>query len=62
VVELQLRLHQVGLYGQDADGVYDGDVQSAVRSYQFTRLIVQDESGVYGRATRASLESETTKP
>ncbi|WP_308286496.1 peptidoglycan-binding domain-containing protein [Streptomyces griseorubiginosus] len=62
VVELQLRLRQVGLYSQDADGVYDSDVQSAVRSYQFTRLILQDESGVYGRATRASLESETKKP
>ncbi|MET9908393.1 peptidoglycan-binding domain-containing protein [Streptomyces sp. NPDC006476] len=62
VVELQLRLRQVGLYSQDADGVYDSDVQSAVRSYQFTRLVLQDESGVYGRATRASLESETKKP
>lgn len=62
VVELQLRLRQVGLYSQTADGVYDSDVQSAVRSYQFTRLILQDESGVYGRATRASLESETKKP
>ncbi|MFJ9907386.1 peptidoglycan-binding protein [Streptomyces sp. NPDC101152] len=62
VTELQLRLRQVGLYNGQADGVYDTDVENAVRSYQFTRLVVQDESGVYGRATRASLESETKKP
>jgi hypothetical protein len=62
VTELQLRLRQVGLYNGQADGVYDADVENAVRSYQFTRLVVQDESGVYGRATRASLESETKRP
>ena len=62
VTELQLRLHQIGFYDGDADGDYDGDVESAVRSYQFTRVILADESGVYGHATRASLESETARP
>ncbi|WP_308010806.1 peptidoglycan-binding domain-containing protein [Streptomyces sp. AC495_CC817] len=62
VTELQLRLHQVGLYNGDADGDYDRGVQSAVRGYQLTRVLLEDESGVYGEATRASLESETTEP
>ncbi|WP_406437575.1 peptidoglycan-binding protein [Streptomyces sp. NBC_01613] len=62
VVELQLRLRQVGYYDGGADGDYDRQVESAVRGYQFTRVILQDESGVYGTATRASLESETTEP
>ncbi|MGQ4435712.1 peptidoglycan-binding protein [Streptomyces sp. SAS_260] len=62
VVELQLRLRQTGLYGGAADGDYDREVESAVRSYQLTRLVLQDESGVYGTATRAALESETSEP
>ncbi|MFI0538327.1 peptidoglycan-binding protein [Streptomyces sp. WSLK1-3] len=62
VVELQLRLRQVGLYDGEADGDFDQQVQSAVRTYQFTRFVLEDDSGVYGRATRASLESETTEP
>ncbi|WP_369222483.1 peptidoglycan-binding protein [Streptomyces sp. R39] len=62
VTELQLRLKQVGLYSGDADGHYDSKTESAVRTYQFTRGILTDESGVYGPATRAALESETKKP
>ena len=62
VVELQLRLQQVGLYDGEADGDFDQQVQSAVRTYQVTRFVLQDDSGVYGRATRASLESETSEP
>ncbi|MFF4035010.1 peptidoglycan-binding protein [Streptomyces sviceus] len=62
VVELQLRLRQVGLYDGEADGDFDQQVQSAVRTYQVTRFVLQDDSGVYGRATRASLESETSEP
>ncbi|MCI3273691.1 peptidoglycan-binding domain-containing protein [Streptomyces cylindrosporus] len=62
VVELQLRLKQIGYYDGKADGDFDSDVQSAVRSYQFTRLILTDESGVYGHATRAALEAETKEP
>lgn len=62
VVELQLRLQQVGVYDGEADGDFDQQVQSAVRTYQVTRFVLQDDSGVYGRATRASLESETSEP
>jgi peptidoglycan hydrolase-like protein with peptidoglycan-binding domain len=62
VAELQLRLRQVGFYGEEADGAYDRGVEGAVRVYQLTRVVVADESGVYGRATRASLESETSQP
>ncbi|MFF7071906.1 peptidoglycan-binding domain-containing protein [Streptomyces pseudovenezuelae] len=62
VVELQLRLRQVGVYDGEADGDFDQQVQSAVRTYQVTRFVLQDDSGVYGRATRASLESETSEP
>ncbi|MFE7764480.1 peptidoglycan-binding protein [Streptomyces sp. NPDC057438] len=62
VAELQLRLAQVGFYSGDADGDYDREVQSAVRGYQLTRVLLEDESGVYGEATRASLESETSEP
>ncbi|MEU9238356.1 peptidoglycan-binding domain-containing protein [Streptomyces sp. NPDC048385] len=62
VTELQLRLKQVGLYSGNADGHYDSKTESAVRTYQFTRGILTDEPGVYGPATRAALESETTKP
>ncbi|MCX5053940.1 MULTISPECIES: peptidoglycan-binding domain-containing protein [unclassified Streptomyces] len=62
VVELQLRLRQIGLYDGDADGDYDRPLEAAVRGYQLTRVILQDESGVYGAATRASLESETKEP
>ncbi|MBY8339625.1 peptidoglycan-binding protein [Streptomyces spinosirectus] len=62
VVELQLRLRQIGYYRGDADGDYDRDVESAVRGYQLTRVILKDESGVYGVATRASLEAETKEP
>ncbi|MGC9539097.1 peptidoglycan-binding domain-containing protein [Streptomyces sp. UG1] len=62
VTELQLRLRQIGLYSADADGEYDRRVESAVGTYQLTRVILSDESGVYGRPTRASLESETSEP
>ncbi|MER7379754.1 peptidoglycan-binding domain-containing protein [Streptomyces lanatus] len=62
VTELQLRLNQIGLYAGDADGTYDRQVESAVSTYQFTRVILSDESGVYGRATRTALESETSEP
>ncbi|WP_306482552.1 peptidoglycan-binding protein [Streptomyces sp. AS02] len=62
VVELQLRLAQIGFYGGGADGDYDRTVEGAVRTYQVTRAVLTDESGVYGTATRASLESETSQP
>lgn len=62
VTELQLRLRQIGYYDGDIDGDFDGEVENAVRGYQLTRVILADESGVYGEATRASLESETQEP
>jgi hypothetical protein len=62
VTELQLRLRQTGFYGGDIDGDFDGEVENAVRGYQLTRVVLADESGVYGRATRTSLESETSPP
>lgn len=62
VVELQLRLRQIGFYDGDADGAFDRQVENAVRAYQLARVILKDPSGVYGAATRASLEGETKEP
>ncbi|MEV5846844.1 peptidoglycan-binding domain-containing protein [Streptomyces sp. NPDC051985] len=62
VTELQLRLAQLNLYSGKATGHYDQKTEDAVRTYQLARGILTDESGVYGTATRASLESETTEP
>ncbi|MEU8984845.1 peptidoglycan-binding domain-containing protein [Streptomyces sp. NPDC048309] len=62
VTELQLRLRQLVLYTGDDDGRYDSQVEDAVRRYQWARGITADELGVYGGATRASLEAETTEP
>ncbi|MEU8933204.1 peptidoglycan-binding protein [Streptomyces sp. NPDC048409] len=62
VTELQQRLAQLRLFPGTADGDYDRMTETAVRTYQLARGVQTDESGVYGAATRASLESETTKP
>ncbi|WP_333777010.1 peptidoglycan-binding domain-containing protein [Streptomyces sp. IBSBF 3136] len=62
VTELQLRLKQLNLYGDQVTGVFTRPVQDAVRNYQWARGIDADDLGVYGPATRASLESETTQP
>lgn len=62
VLELQLRLSQLFLYFDDADGVYDNSVENAVNTYQRTRDIEAPEPGVYDRTTRERLESETTQP
>ncbi|MEU9973531.1 peptidoglycan-binding domain-containing protein [Streptomyces sp. NPDC051014] len=62
VTELQRRLAQLRLFPGTADGDYDRMTETAVRTYQLARGVLTDESGVYGTATRASLESETTKP
>ncbi|MFF7879995.1 peptidoglycan-binding protein [Streptomyces sp. NPDC020794] len=62
VTELQLRLRQLSLYTGKADGTYSGQVEDAVRRYQWARGIRGDESGVYGAATRTSLEGETRTP
>ncbi|MFG3017814.1 peptidoglycan-binding protein [Streptomyces sp. NPDC048254] len=62
MTELQLRLTQLRLFSGNADGYYGHRTEDAVRTYQLARGIVTDESGVYGTATRAALESETTEP
>ncbi|MFE9168152.1 peptidoglycan-binding protein [Streptomyces kebangsaanensis] len=59
VTELQQRLRQLRFYNGRPDGFYNGRVEKSVRSYQWARGITADEPGVYGPATRASLESET---
>ncbi|MEU9365707.1 peptidoglycan-binding domain-containing protein [Streptomyces avermitilis] len=62
VTELQLRLSQLDLYSGNADGTYSGQVEVSVLNYQLARGITTDDQGVYGAATRASLESETSEP
>ncbi|GAA2456931.1 peptidoglycan-binding protein [Streptomyces glaucus] len=62
VTELQLRLRQLYLYHDDADGHYTGRVEDAVRTYQWSRGIRSDQLGVYGPRTRGRLESETREP
>ncbi|MGW3244356.1 peptidoglycan-binding domain-containing protein [Streptomyces sp. NPDC001070] len=62
VVALQQRLAQVQLYDGPADGKYDGGVKYAVQRYQQGYGVTGDASGVYGPATRRSLESVTSAP
>ncbi|MFI1535842.1 peptidoglycan-binding protein [Streptomyces anandii] len=62
VTELQERLSQLHLYTGGADGVFDSGVENSVRTYQWARGITTDDLGVYGPATRAALESETSEP
>ncbi|MFJ8795320.1 peptidoglycan-binding protein [Streptomyces sp. NPDC102462] len=62
VTELQLRLKQLNLYWASANGRFDRHLEDAVRTYQWTRGIREDEPGVYDAATRTSLESETSQP
>ncbi|MFJ3302034.1 peptidoglycan-binding protein [Streptomyces sp. NPDC086549] len=62
VTELQLRLSQLNLYVGEANGTYNSQVEDAVRTYQVARGIESDEAGVYGAATRARLEAETSEP
>ncbi|WP_227025963.1 peptidoglycan-binding domain-containing protein [Streptomyces fodineus] len=62
VAELQLRLRQLNLYADQIDGVYTRPVEDAVRNYQLARGIWSDPLGVYGPATRRSLEAETSEP
>jgi cytoskeletal protein RodZ len=62
VTELQLRLRQLYLYNDDANGVFTSRVEEALRNYQWSRGIRDDELGIYGPATRTKLESETKEP
>ncbi|MCQ6553607.1 peptidoglycan-binding protein [Streptomyces sp. C10-9-1] len=61
VVELQVRLQRVWLYPRDweADGVYDQQVEYAVKVYQWDNGLTKDGLGVYGPRTRRALEAET---
>ncbi|POX36134.1 peptidoglycan-binding protein, partial [Streptomyces sp. Ru73] len=56
VAELQRRLAQLDLYAGPADGRYDDGVTAAVARYQRTYGETGDPPGVYGPATRTSLE------
>ncbi|MFF1441856.1 peptidoglycan-binding protein [Streptomyces sp. NPDC058295] len=62
VTELQLRLRQLFLYNGESDGTFTGEVEDALRNYQWSRGTTEDGMGVYGALTRARLESETTEP
>ncbi|MFE5899371.1 peptidoglycan-binding protein [Streptomyces sp. NPDC056488] len=58
VVDLQRRLQRLRLYVGPADGVFGGSVEAALRRYQASRYIPQ-EDGTYGPLTRAVLRAET---
>ncbi|MEW2297977.1 peptidoglycan-binding domain-containing protein [Streptomyces sp. NPDC006743] len=60
VSDLQERLARLYLYTGRIDGFYDQHVENSVRTYQWARGITSDGLGVYGPATRASLEAETS--
>ncbi|MEU0406311.1 peptidoglycan-binding domain-containing protein [Streptomyces griseorubiginosus] len=62
VVELELRLTQLGLYTRKASGHYNEGVEDAVSRYQWARGVQPAEYGVYDLVTRQRLESETTEP
>ncbi|MFI6803700.1 peptidoglycan-binding protein [Streptomyces luteogriseus] len=62
VTELQLRLRQLYLYDDDTDGSFDDRLADAVRTYQWSRGVQSEDLGVYDRATREKLESETREP
>ncbi|MFI6276677.1 peptidoglycan-binding protein [Streptomyces sp. NPDC050988] len=62
VTELQQRLQQVALFTGNPDGDYDNKTENAVRNYQLTRGIDNEDTGTYDKETRTRLESETTEP
>ncbi|MCX5263213.1 peptidoglycan-binding protein [Streptomyces sp. NBC_00199] len=62
VTELQLRLKAAFFYNGEADGSFSGEVEDALRNYQWSRGTTEDGLGVYGPVTRARLESETKEP
>ncbi|MCZ4509114.1 peptidoglycan-binding protein [Streptomyces sp. ActVer] len=62
VTELQQRLQQVALFTGNPDGDYDNKTENAVRNYQLTRGIDNENAGTYDKETRTRLESETTEP
>ncbi|WP_435643724.1 peptidoglycan-binding domain-containing protein [Streptomyces sp. H49] len=60
VADLQFRLWQLNLYLGAFDGVFTRSVENGVRTYQLARGVQGDPAGVYGPATRAALEAETS--
>jgi peptidoglycan hydrolase-like protein with peptidoglycan-binding domain len=62
VTELQQRLRQINLYRDDIDGVFDREVEDALRTFQWWRGIQSEELGTYGARTREQLERETQEP
>ncbi|MFG2312897.1 peptidoglycan-binding protein [Streptomyces sp. NPDC048566] len=62
VTELQLRMAQLRMYTGSINGRFDRRLEDSVRWYQWARGITADPSGVYGAATRTSLEAETYRP
>ncbi|KNE78904.1 hypothetical protein ADZ36_30550, partial [Streptomyces fradiae] len=63
VLEMQQRLNQVGLFSTvDEDGSYDEQDERAIANYQRWNGVEGDPSGVYGPATRRSLEERTEEP
>ncbi|MFF9480031.1 peptidoglycan-binding protein [Streptomyces sp. NPDC014733] len=62
VTELQLRLRELGIFTTPVDGYYGAGVRDAVARYQARYGVPDDLRGVYGPATRASLESHTYGP
>ncbi|WP_257585681.1 MULTISPECIES: peptidoglycan-binding domain-containing protein [unclassified Streptomyces] len=60
VADLQFRLWQLNLYEGAFDGVFTRSVENGVRTYQLARGVQGDPAGVYGPATRAALEGETS--
>ncbi|MFF0788227.1 peptidoglycan-binding protein [Streptomyces spiralis] len=62
MTELQQRLAQLYLYTGRIDGVFGRRQENSVRTYQWARGVTSHGLGVYGPATWASLESETSRP
>ncbi|WP_245239184.1 peptidoglycan-binding domain-containing protein [Streptomyces sp. MZ04] len=61
VRELQERLRQLSLYEGEAHGNVNSPVATALSRFQVARGTAEaDGEGVYGAATRAALEAETT--
>ncbi|GAA3174245.1 MULTISPECIES: peptidoglycan-binding protein [Streptomyces] len=62
VTELQLRLRELGIFTAPVDSRYGAGLRDAVARYQSRYGVPDDPRGVYGPATRASLESHTYGP
>ncbi|MEU9857518.1 peptidoglycan-binding domain-containing protein [Streptomyces sp. NPDC047974] len=59
VQELQTRLRILWVYLEDADGVFDEGLRTALEEYQDRFWRLKDPEGVYGPHTRRELERDT---